>query len=186
MESTRKKEARQECGLDDSKEREEIAKAVAEEEKRRAKKEEKKKELLETPVFQTMTTIRTVMDKFMIDPIIGFVAPAAGDIISAICALPFIYFSLFKVKSIRLALACIFNTVVDMAIGLIPILGDIFDLFHRSYKKNLDMIVGYVNNEDKAIHDANTRCLWIIPLLIVFAGLLFVVYKVICNIIYYI
>ena len=110
MESSRRRDTRQQCGLDDSKEREEIAKAVAEEEKRRKKKEEKRMELLETPTFQAMTTIKRIMDDFMLDPIVGFFLPAVGDILSALCALPFIYFSLFKVKSVKLTLACIFNT----------------------------------------------------------------------------
>lgn len=185
MESSRRRDTIQQNGFDNPKEREEIAKAVAAEEKHRQKEEAKRKELLESPLFQNMTTIKNVMDRFMIDPIIGLFVPAAGDIISGICALPFIYFSLFKVKSVRLTLACIFNTVVDLCIGMPPIIGDVLDLFHRSFKKNLDMIVGYVNNDQKAIRDARIRSLWVVPLLLVFVALLFIVYKVICNIIYY-
>lgn len=185
MESSRRRDTRQQCGLDDSKEREEIAKAVAEEEKRRKKKEEKRMELLETPTFQAMTTIKRIMDDFMLDPIVGFFLPAVGDILSALCALPFIYFSLFKVKSVKLTLACIFNTVADLCLGLVPVIGDLLDLFHRSYKKNLDMIVGYVNDDEQAIKDTRIRSLWIIPLLLAFGILLYIVYLVICNIIYY-
>lgn len=182
MESSRRKDILKDAGLDHSKERQEVEKAVKKEEERRQKKDEKRKTLLESSTFQTLSFIKKGMDNFMLDPIIGLVLPAAGDIISSILALPFLYFSLFKVKSIRLTLACLFNTIMDLLVGLVPIIGDVFDLFHRSYKKNIDMIVGYVNDDAEAIKQVKQKSMWIWLLILLFIAALMLLVKIISNI----
>ncbi|PSJ79820.1 hypothetical protein C7N83_09945 [Neisseria iguanae] len=47
--------------------------------------------------------------------------------------LVFVYISLFKIRSILLTLVVIFNSLLDLLIGLIPVVGTILDFFHRSY-----------------------------------------------------
>lgn len=186
MESSRRKDILKEAGLDHSKERENIEKAIKSELKRQEKVQDKKDKLMKGTMFSSMTKVRKVMDDWMLDPIIGFCLPEVGDIISAVLVIPFIYFSLFKVKSLRLACACAFNTLVDMIIGLIPIIGDITDIFHKSYKKNLQLITDYVDDKAEAKREVNTKFMWVWVVLIAYIGFLYGVGRFYYNVFQYI
>jgi hypothetical protein len=114
-----------------------------------------------------------------IDPILGLVPGGWGDIASAVMLLPFVWFSLFVVKSLPLTLAVIYNTLRDVVLGLIPFfVGDIIDIFHHSYIRNMKLIQGFVDNDRAIIHEVNRKafvfagaillCIVIIVLLIKF------------------
>ena len=92
------------------------------------------------------------MDRRFLDPLIGFFLPALGDLSVLLLNLPYLYFSLFRVKSISLSLAIIYNALLDCLLGLIPFaIGDILDIFYRSYVKNYRLIVGYVEEDLEVI-----------------------------------
>jgi len=67
--------------------------------------------------------------------------------------LPFLYVSIFKIKSLALTLAVLYNTFLDALIGLIPYVGDLLDFFHKSYAKNYRLIVGYVEDDKEIISE---------------------------------
>lgn len=82
------------------------------------------------------------MDRYYLDPLVGLFFPAAGDIFSSAMMLPFLIMSLFKIKSLPLTLAILYNMLTDMMLGIIPLwIGDLFDIFNRSYTKNYRLIV---------------------------------------------
>ncbi|MCQ2235138.1 MAG: DUF4112 domain-containing protein [Paludibacteraceae bacterium] len=180
MISNRKKDILNEAGIEVG-DNESIEKTLSKEEKRRAEKEAKRQALLADPLFTTISTIHKVMDTYMIDPILGLF-PGIGDLLSSLCALPFLYFALFKVKSISLTLACLFNIIIDALIGFIPIIGDICDIFHRSYKKNMELIVKYVNDDEKGIKETRNKSLMMGVFAIVFVGLLYLLVKILINV----
>ena len=73
------------------------------------------------PSYRIMVKTSKYMDKYFLDPILGFILPAGiGDTISSVFAFPFIYYSLCVVKSVPLTLAVIFNILKDVLIGVIP------------------------------------------------------------------
>ena len=80
--------------------------------------------------------------RFGLDPIIGLI-PVIGD---AIGAVPGIYLiseaALFRIPTVVLA-RMTFNTMIDMAIGIIPFFGDIFDFFSKSNANNLALFRRY-------------------------------------------
>ena len=86
--------------------------------------------------YKLLKNISLFMDTFFLDPILGFIFPGLGDIITASLTIPFIYTSIFKLRSVHLTLAIVYTSLVDMLVGLVPVLGDIGDLLVRSYKKN--------------------------------------------------
>lgn len=99
------------------------------------------------------------MDRYYIDPIVGFFLPAYGDVVSALLNLPFLYLSMLKLRSIPLTLAIIYNMLFDILVGLIPILGDFFDVFNKSYTKNSRLLHGFIENDQKIIGEINRKTL---------------------------
>ena len=83
--------------------------------------------------YKLLKNISLFMDTFFLDPILGFIFPGLGDIITASLTIPFIYTSIFKLRSVHLTLAIVYTSLVDMLVGLVPVLGDIGDLLVRSY-----------------------------------------------------
>ena len=100
------------------------------------------------------------MDKYYIDPLLGLV-PTVGDAVSSILTLPYLYFSVFKLRSIPLTLALLCNMLIDFAMGLIPFwIGDILDFFNHSYVKNYTLITGYVEGDEEMIRKVDRRAWW--------------------------
>ena len=108
------------------------------------KKAAKREKMMNRSSYRIMVGTAKYMDKYFLDPILGFVLPAGiGDALSSVLAFPFIYYSLCVVKSIPLTLAVIYNILMDVLIGAIPFyIGDVLDVFKRSYVENLRWLPG--------------------------------------------
>lgn len=161
MESARRRAAQEDLGLTTAQEQEQIDYAIEKEEARRRRKEQKRQALETDSSYRMVKGIATVMDKYFLDPIIGFFLPAFGDILTSVMTLPYIMVALFKVRSIPLTLAIIYNMLVDMLLGLIPFcIGDLIDIFNRSYIKNYKLIVGFVEDDKEVIHEVNRKAVF--------------------------
>ena len=112
------------------------------------------------PLYRLIRTIKNVMDRYYLDPLIGLFFPTAGDIFSSVMMLPFLTMSLLKIKSLPLTLAILYNMLMDMMLGIIPLwIGDLLDIFNRSYSKNYRLIVGFVEGDQKIIQEVNRKAL---------------------------
>lgn len=110
------------------------------------------------PLYRLIRTIKNVMDRYYLDPLIGLFLPTAGDIFSSAMMLPFLTVSLFKIKSLPLTLAILYNMLMDMMLGIIPLwIGDLLDIFNRSYSKNYRLIVGFVEGDQEVIQEVNRK-----------------------------
>lgn len=112
--------------------------------------------------YRILDTIARWMDNYFLDPIIGFLFPGFGDVVSGVLSAPYIYFSLTVVRSVPLTLAVTFNVLLDMLIGSIPFLGDVLDIFDRSYRKNYRLITGFVEGDKRMISEVNRKTAWMI------------------------
>ena len=148
---SRREEVKRDLGLTTSEEQEQIETAVSHEESRRKKKEEAKVLLEKEPSYRLVKGISKLFDKYFLDGILGLAVPEVGDILTSVLTLPFLYVCMFKIRSLALTLAVLYNTMLDCLIGLIPWVGDALDFFHRSYSKNYALIVGYVEDDEKVI-----------------------------------
>lgn len=104
--------------------------------------------------YQLCKTITTLMDRYYLDPILGFV-PLLDGVVGLLCTGVFVYVSLFKVRSISLTLSVIYNFLRDTAIGLVPVVGDVADFFNRSYVRSQRLIDGYVYGDKQVIKKVN-------------------------------
>ena len=127
--------------------------------------------------FWLLKKIYVAMDQWFLDPILGFFIPGLGDVITASLTIPFIFTSIFKLRSIPLTLAIISNCLIDLLIGLIPVIGDIGDFAYKSYKRNYFLIVGYVNNDPEVIKEINSKALWACALITVIS----IVIRLVCG-----
>lgn len=131
--------------------------------------------------FRLINRIRSIMDKSIfgigLDPIIGLI-PNVGDAINFPLMLPYLYFALVKLKSIPLALAVTFNLMLDVLVGTIPFLGIILDFFHKGFQKNHNMIIGFVEGDEKIIKNVNRKAVVMAVLILLMVGLFFLLVKV--------
>lgn len=158
-------------------------KAMAAEEKRRNKKEEAKRQLEEESSYRLCRTVAKYMDDYYLDPVLGFFLPGVGDMITQTLALPYLYVSIFKIKSIPLTLAVIYNIMVDSLVGLIPWLGDFVDLFYKSNKKSYRMIVGFVEDDEAIKHEVNSKAVRTAILIAIVGFLIYWVLQMVASLV---
>ena len=84
-----------------------------------------------------------------LDAIIGFFFPGLGDAATGLASLALVVLA-FHMRVPKVVLArMIFNILIDTLVGAIPILGDVFDVFWRSNRKNLELIQRYDITPDR-------------------------------------
>lgn len=96
------------------------------------------------------------MDKYHLDGFLGLI-PVAGDIIPQIFSLVYIYVAMIKIRSIPLTIVIVFNSLLDILIGIIPYLGTILDFLFKSNVKNFNLIEAFANGDKKTIRKVNQK-----------------------------
>jgi hypothetical protein len=104
----------------------------------------------------------TYFDTWYLDPILGFFFPGIGDAICSLTVIPSVYLAVFKLRSIRLTIAILQAWLLDLVVGSIPIAGDIIDIFYKSNKITLRLVMGYHQKEPAVMKEINRRCAYIV------------------------
>lgn len=89
-----------------------------------------------------------------LDPILGFVLPGAGDAITGTGSMGLLFLALREKVPTVVLLRMVVNIMVDTVGGLLPFIGDAFDLVWRSNRRNLDLI-------EKHRHDPKAKATWV-------------------------
>lgn len=183
MQSNRRRQAQQDLGLDNAKEQEQLERAMQLEQQRQMKKQQRRMEIEQSSSYKATKAIAKWMDKFFLDPIIGFFAPGIGDMLTSVFVFPFIYVAACKVRSLPLTLAVIYNVLRDVALGLIPFwIGDIVDVFNRSFVQNRRLIVGFVEDDKEVIQEVNRKAIWTGIMIILFCVAIYYLVKFVAYI----
>ncbi|MCR5573247.1 MAG: DUF4112 domain-containing protein [Bacteroidaceae bacterium] len=136
-----------------------------------------RKDVKDLKSYKLIETIAKVMDNYYVDPLLGLV-PTVGDAVSSLLTLPYLYFSIFKLKSIPLTLALLCNMLIDFAMGVIPFwIGDILDFFNHSYIKNYKLIMGYVEGDKEMIKRVDRRAWWMAAMIVVLCLIIWLLIK---------
>lgn len=145
-------------------------------------KEEKLLSLRSSRSFRLIQTIAKWADKYYLDAIAGFI-PSVGDLASSFWGLPFIYVTLFKIKSVSLTLAVIYNYLVDILLGSIPFfIGDVMDFFSKAHVKNLKLIVRYVEGDKETVREVRAKAFTTSILIIVLCIAIYFVFRLLVGI----
>lgn len=148
----------------------------------RQSREKKIRNLKESKAYRFLCMITLLADKYFLDALLGFV-PSVGDLVSSVFGLPFIYVTLFKVKSIPLTLAVIYNYLVDILLGSIPFfIGDAIDFFCKAHVKNLDLITHYVEGYKKTIRQVRSEALLTALLIIVLCVIIYFAFRLLAGV----
>ena len=111
------------------------------------------------------------------------VCTIVGDLVSSVFGLPFIYVTLFKVKSIPLTLAVIYNYLVDILLGSIPFfIGDAIDFFSKAHVKNLNLITRYAEGDKKTRRQVRSKALLTAILIILLSIVIYFVFKLLIGV----
>ena len=149
---------------------------------RRQRRENEIHELKASKAYKFISTVTTLADRYFLDALLGLV-PSVGDLVSSIFGLPFIYVTLFKVKSIPLTLAVIYNYLVDILLGSIPFfIGDAIDFFSKAHVKNLDLITRYVEGDKKTIRKVRSKALITALLILILSVVIYFVFRLLIGV----
>lgn len=122
--------------------------------------------------YAMLQTVAKYMDKYNLDGIIGLV-PYVGDYFSAVALIPFVYVTLFVIKSVPLTLAVINNCLRDILIGMIPfMIGNIIDFFHKSNLQSMNMIIGYVEGDKETVKAVRRSALLSVIIMVILITLI--------------
>ena len=170
---TRRKEVESKLGFAGTIEQKSLTDSIERENKRLEAKQRKREEMLNSSSYRLIDGIATAMDRYFLDALIGLI-PGVGDLLTSIFVLPFINVSLFKIKSIPLTLAILFNMMKDALLGMIPFwIGNIFDIFNRSFIKNMRLIKGFIDDDKEIISEVNRNAFWMAILIVLFGFLIY-------------
>ena len=86
-------------------------------------------------------TLARVMDGYFVDPLIGFVLPGIGDVIGSLIGFYIVFVALRRRVSPVIIARMILNLGLDAVLGIIPIVGDAFDLGFKANQKNVDLLM---------------------------------------------
>jgi hypothetical protein len=87
--------------------------------------------------------------RFGVDAIIGLV-PGVGDLVSGAIGLVVVWRG-SRMGLPRIVVArMLANTILDLAIGAIPVIGDAFDLWFKASSRNLGLMQRYLEEPDRS------------------------------------
>jgi hypothetical protein len=84
-----------------------------------------------------------------LDAIVGFLLPTIGDAATGLCSLALLVLG-FQMRVPRVVLLrMVLNIALDTLLGSVPLAGDVFDLFWRSNRRNLQLLQAYDRDLDR-------------------------------------
>lgn len=90
-----------------------------------------------------------ILDNKRIDPLLGAFVPEFGDIITAGASLYIVGEGIVAGLPATKILKMLLNVGLDVSIGLIPILGDIYDWFKKANVENVAIMKRYADDLEK-------------------------------------
>jgi hypothetical protein len=81
-----------------------------------------------------------------LDPIVGFLVPGAGDVITSTVSVWLLLLALKERVPTIAILRMLVNIAIDALAGTVPVAGDAFDVIFRSNRRNLEIIEKYRND----------------------------------------
>lgn len=134
---------------------------------------EKQEIIRNSASYKLVHAIALWMDRRLLDPLIGLVLPGFGDALTSVFAVPYLYLSIVKLKSIPLTLAIVCNILLDVLIGIIPYIGVVGDVFKRAFTRNAALIKGYVEGDRAIMQEIDRKAMGMAFLIVILCGLIY-------------
>ncbi len=88
-----------------------------------------------------------------VDPVVGLLLPGAGDALTGAGSIALLLLALKEGTPTIIIAKMVLNILVDTLLGFVPIGGDVFDLFFRSNRRNLELIEAHRNGAKPRARD---------------------------------
>ena len=144
---------------------------------------EKQKIIRNSVSYKLVHAIALWMDRRLLDPLIGLVLPGFGDALTSVFAVPYLYLSIVKLKSIPLTLAIVCNILLDVLIGIIPYIGVVGDVFKRAFTRNAALIKGYVEGDKAVMQEIDRKAVGMAFLIVILCGLIYAMFLIAIKIV---
>src|SRR5215813_3562981 len=87
-------------------------------------------------------TLTRVLDRYLVDPLLGLLLPGAGDLIGSLLGLYLVVIAVRRRMSPVIVARMLLNLALDAVLGAIPLIGDIADFAYKANERNLALLVG--------------------------------------------
>ena len=84
--------------------------------------------------------LASVLDHFLVDPILGFILPGVGDVVGSLLGLYTVGVAVRRKMSPVIIARMLMNLALDAVIGIVPLAGDIADFAFKANKKNVALL----------------------------------------------
>jgi uncharacterized protein DUF4112 len=81
------------------------------------------------------------LDDRYIDPIVGLILPGAGDLLFALVGMYPIVVALRRRMPAIVVARMIRNVAIDLLVGAVPVVGDVFDWVFKSHRRNANLLL---------------------------------------------
>lgn len=95
-------------------------------------------------------TLARVLDRFYLDPLLGFLLPGGGDVIGSVIGIYTVMLAARRKVSPVIIARMLLNLAVDAVLGLVPFLGDLIDIGFKANLRNLDLLAQRVEHGGRA------------------------------------
>jgi hypothetical protein len=85
-------------------------------------------------------TLARTLDRYYLDPILGFVVPGVGDVVGSLLGFYVIVIAWRRRVSKIIIARMLMNLAVDAVFGFIPLLGDLFDAKFKANLRNVELL----------------------------------------------
>ena len=87
--------------------------------------------------------------RFGLDPVIGLLFPGIGDAVTGVGSVGLLVLALRRGVPRVVVFRMILNILVDVLLGFVPLLGDVFDAAYKSNRRNLELILQHEDPESQ-------------------------------------
>jgi hypothetical protein len=92
------------------------------------------------PELARVKSFARLLDQRFLDPLIGLVLPGAGDLIGSMLGIYTVVLAVRRKMAAVIIARMLTNLALDAAIGIIPLVGDLFDLGFKANTKNVALL----------------------------------------------
>ncbi len=102
--------------------------------------------------LERVKTLARILDGYFVDPLIGLFLPGIGDVIGSMLGVYIVSIAARRKVSPVIIARMLMNLAADASIGIIPLLGDLFDFKFKAHKRNAELL------SDRSLHGG--RATW--------------------------
>lgn len=102
------------------------------------------------PEIARVRTLSRVLDKYMVDPLIGLVLPGAGDLLGSLVGMYTVVIAARRKMSPVVIARMLMNLALDALFGIVPFIGDLFDLGFKANQRNAELLTERAETGGKA------------------------------------